>query len=137
MDNWDGTGDQYHVDTNTRYPVFSDMQLNDYTLHNPALVMNNVNTRIQHKPIENMKTSKTQNTIIDKNKLKQRNQTMGETVGKNIETFIDSVESKNFNQLIILIIFIVITLVHVKILVDIKYEISRLNELFLLTKLRA
>lgn len=32
MGDWDGSGDQYKVDTESRYPMFSDMQTNDYSI---------------------------------------------------------------------------------------------------------
>lgn len=31
MNDWDGSSDQYHVDVETRYPLFSDIQTNDYS----------------------------------------------------------------------------------------------------------
>ncbi|SIP85950.1 Hypothetical protein PACV_235 [Pacmanvirus A23] len=32
MDSWNGTGDQYVVDTDSRYPLFSDIQTTDYAI---------------------------------------------------------------------------------------------------------
>ncbi len=32
MSGWDGTGDQYHADVDSRYPLFSDMQTTDYSI---------------------------------------------------------------------------------------------------------
>ncbi len=33
MSEWDGTGDQYHNDVDSRYPLFSDMQTTDYSIN--------------------------------------------------------------------------------------------------------
>jgi len=33
MSEWDGTGDQYHHDVDSRYPLFSDMQTTDYSIN--------------------------------------------------------------------------------------------------------
>lgn len=35
MSSWDFTGDQYHVDTESRYPLFSDIQTTDQSLAIP------------------------------------------------------------------------------------------------------
>lgn len=32
MGEWDGSGDQYKIDTESRYPMFSDVQTDDYSL---------------------------------------------------------------------------------------------------------
>ena len=33
MSDWDGTGDQYHIDIDSRYPLFSDIQTTDYSIN--------------------------------------------------------------------------------------------------------
>ena len=35
MYDWDGSSDQYKIDTDSVYPIFSDIQTNDYSLYNP------------------------------------------------------------------------------------------------------
>lgn len=40
MSTWDGSGDQYHSDIDPRYPLFSDVQTDDYSLavsHRPIM----------------------------------------------------------------------------------------------------
>lgn len=49
MDTWNGTGDQYVLDTESRYPLFSDIQTTDYSISPKKLNMNKTKNPIKEK----------------------------------------------------------------------------------------
>jgi hypothetical protein len=49
MSDWDFTGDQYYVDTESRYPLFSDIQTTDYSIA-PSAKKTGTGARIVKSP---------------------------------------------------------------------------------------